>query len=99
MKKKFSRVLGVGLTVALLASLMLVAAPVSAGTLKWTSETIPSTTGKVLQPGIDILDLAVAGDEETIYAVGGGVASLPVVDDNRHWCGTDYCPDSPDSQN
>jgi len=66
MKKKFSRILGVGLTVALLASLMLVAAPASAATLKWTTETIPSSTGD---------------------------SSLPVVDDSRHWCSADYCPD------
>ena len=76
MKHKFSRILGIGLSLMLLMSLLAFAAPVSAGTLKWTTEVIPSDTGKVLQPGSDVLDFAVADDQETIYAVGGGVASL-----------------------
>ena len=70
MKYKFSRILGVGLSLMLLISLLAFAAPVSAGTLKWTTETIPSDTGKVLQ-ACDILDFAVYGDGDTIYAVGG----------------------------
>ena len=70
MKHKFSRILGVGLSLMLLISLLAFAAPVSAGTLKWTTETIPSDTGKVLQP-CDIRDFDVYGDGDTIYAVGG----------------------------
>jgi hypothetical protein len=67
MNKKFSKIVGVGLTFMLLASLLLSAIPVSASTLSWGSETPPSTTGNVLGPaGIDINDLAANGD--TIYA-------------------------------
>ncbi len=69
MKKKFSRILGVGLTVALLASLVLAVVPVSAGTLSWSKVTIPSTVNNVLTPGENITDLAASG--ETIYAVTG----------------------------
>ena len=67
MKRKFSRIVGVGLAFMLLASLMVFAAPVSAATLLWGSEKPPSTTGNVLGPdGININDLAANGD--TIYA-------------------------------
>jgi len=70
MKTKISRIWGVGLVIVLAASLLLAAAPVSAGTLSWSSETIPSTSGKVLQDGANVTDIAVA-DDGTIYAVTG----------------------------
>jgi hypothetical protein len=66
MKKKLTRILGVGVTLALLVSLLAMAVPASAGTLYWSAETIPSTTGRVLLDGSDVTDIAVSGD--TIYA-------------------------------
>ncbi len=71
MYKKFSRILGVGLTLMMLASLIVVATPASpalAGTLSISVERdIPLTESTVLAPaGTDILDLAVKGD--TMYA-------------------------------
>jgi len=68
MNKKISKIWGVGLTLVLAASMLLMAAPVSAGTLSWGTETIPSDSGKVIQLGTDVVDLAVAGDGTTIYA-------------------------------
>ena len=70
MKNKISRIWGVGLVIVLTASLLLAAAPVSAGTLSWGAETIPSTSGKVLQDGASVADIAIA-DDGTIYAVTG----------------------------
>jgi hypothetical protein len=68
MKRKFTKILGVGLTLVLLASLTAFAIPVSAAPLKWTPETIPSTTGNMLAPAThNINDLAAHGD--TIYSV------------------------------
>ena len=62
MKKKIHKIWGVGLVVVLAASLLLSAAPASAGTLDWGTETIPSKTGYALAPGFAVKDLAVAAD-------------------------------------
>ena len=72
MKKKISNIWGVGLVVMLVTTLLLSAAPVSAGTLSWSSETIPETTGEVLAPGSDVNDFEVSGDAQTVYAVSPG---------------------------
>ena len=84
MKKKITKIWGVGLVIVLTASLLLMAAPVSAGTLSWGTETIPSDSGKVIQPGTDVFDLAVAGDGTTIYAAApdASVATLEAVSPN-----------------
>jgi hypothetical protein len=72
MKKKISRILGVAVAVALVASMMVAAAPVSAGVLSLGTETIPSTTGKRVGPDYgNIVDLAVGHDGTTMYAVNG----------------------------
>lgn len=54
--------------VLLVTSWFLSAVPISASTLPWSAETIPSTTGGMVVPGTDISDLAVAGNYSTIYA-------------------------------
>ena len=69
MKKKFARVLGVGLTIALLTSLIVSVTPASAYPLLWYYESnVPKTEANVLAPaaGINIVDLAVNGD--TMFA-------------------------------
>jgi hypothetical protein len=68
MKKK--SILGVALTLMLLGSLVAAAAPVSAGTLSWTAETIPSESDQVLEE-CDVVDIAVTEDGDVIYAAGG----------------------------
>ena len=77
MKKKITRIWGIGFVVILAASLLLSAAPVSAGELSWGSETIVSTTGNRIGPaGVDVVDLAVGGDGTTMWAVTGTTASI-----------------------
>jgi len=62
---------GIGLIVMLLASLFVVAAPASAGDpLTWNMEIPPGATNNILVAGLDIYDMALAGDGSTIYAVG-----------------------------
>ena len=69
MKKKIHKIWGVGLTIVLATSLLLSAAPASAGTLDWgTFSPFPSTTGNVLAPSFNVTDLAVSGDG-VMYAV------------------------------
>ncbi len=69
MKKKLIRIWGIGLTLVLAASLLLSAAPVSAGTLSWGDEDLPDEF--VDTAGDDVVDLAVSGDGSVIYAAIG----------------------------
>jgi len=80
-------ILGVALTLMLLGSLMAAAAPVSGATLDWSSVTLPTTTNKILQPGTDVLDFAIAGDEETIYAAAP-FASTATLRPGSEWSAT-----------
>lgn len=71
MKKKLSRILGVGLAVAMLSSMMVMAAPASAGTLSWGNEAsitnLKANIDNIIAPtDLDVVDIAVAGD--VIYA-------------------------------
>jgi hypothetical protein len=65
MKRKISKILGVAVTVALIASLFTLAAPVSAGTASWSAELEP-TFGVVYKnlcvSGLEINDMAINGD-------------------------------------
>jgi len=88
MKRKITKIWGVGLVTVLIASLLLAAAPVSADTLSWSTETIPSDTGKVIQPGTDVFDLAVAGDGTTIYAAAPWVATASLLTAGANWSTT-----------
>ncbi|HJX13159.1 MAG TPA: hypothetical protein VJ377_06475 [Dehalococcoidales bacterium] len=75
MKRKTAGIAGL-----LLVSLLLPAAPVSAGTAVWSAETIPTVENNFLGPaGVDIRDLAVAPDHTTVYAVPGDSISDNVV--------------------
>ncbi|HEY82297.1 MAG TPA: hypothetical protein G4O01_03290 [Dehalococcoidia bacterium] len=76
MKKKIHKIWGVGVVLVLVASLLFAAAPVSAGTLSWSSESIPSDTGKVLASGSDVSDLAVSADGQTIWATDTATPGL-----------------------
>lgn len=70
MKSKKSRIMGVALTVALLASLFGFAAPVAAQapSMTWGAQAIPSATGLVILDDSDIGDIAVSSDG-TIYVI------------------------------
>jgi hypothetical protein len=80
MKSKKSRILGVALSLALLASLFGFAAPVAAqpGDQNWAAQTIPTATGNVLLNASDVADIAVA-DDGTIYAINNGPAATAAV--------------------
>jgi hypothetical protein len=76
--KTLNKIWGVSLVVAVIASLIVGALPVSAGTNSWGTETIPSTSSKVIVASDDavtpalldteIIDMAVASNGSTIYA-------------------------------
>ena len=71
MKKRITKIWGVALVVAVLASLLMIAAPASAADpLKWNDEVLPSGANIILSAGSDVFDFAVAGDTTTVYAVG-----------------------------
>ena len=96
MKKKFSRILGVAVTVALLASLFGFAAPVAAqpGNMEWLTQTLPTATDEVMNNGSEPVDYAVANDGTTIYAIDTNVlctvsgAILKSVDAGQSWTAT-----------
>lgn len=73
MKSKISKLLAIGLTLSLLASLLAFGTPVSARTLAWSTEIIPSTADNVtVATTVEVVDFAVAADGSTIYAGMGG---------------------------
>ena len=92
MNKKLSKMLGVGLSLALLVSLMVMATPASADTLEWGSEGRPKTDDNLLGwasvnstgglNGVDIVDMAVNGD--IIYAATGTSIYDTSVDDTAN---------------
>ena len=66
MKTKFSKILGVGLTIAVIASIFVVATPASAGNVSWTKDSGPSTVSNV-----DVKAMTVASNGTTGYVVTG----------------------------
>jgi hypothetical protein len=82
MKKRITRILGAGLVIALVASLLMVPAPASAGTLSWGDEDIPDELTTE-----EITAIAFGMDGETIYA-GLDDDTLHMSDDGgRSWSG------------
>ena len=77
MKKRIIRIWGVGLIVALLASMLVMAVPASAADpLTWTTEVIPGPPNRMLMND-NVTDFAVGSDGETIWAVpGAGTANV-----------------------
>jgi len=68
------KLMGVGLVLVLLVSMLVMAVPVSAGTLSWSAKTgsaIPSTTNKIVQDGTSLRDMAVSADGQTIFVAAG----------------------------
>jgi len=63
MKTRISKILGVGLTIAMLASLMVAAVPASAGTLSWGAEKDPTDQiENIVVPNTNIIDIEASGD-------------------------------------
>jgi len=84
LKRKISRIMGVGLAVVIVTTLLAAALPVAAGTLSWSSETIPSDTGKVIEADT-INDIAIAPDGTTIYAALTGNKLYKSTDAGKTW--------------
>ena len=74
MKKKITRIWGIGLALVLAASMLLSVAPVSAGTLSWGAEDLPDKF--VTYDGQDITDISVSGDGSVIYASTNGTSTI-----------------------
>ena len=82
MKNKINKILGVSLTVAILASLLTVAIPVSAGTLSWSEESTGKLSNDVvtqnqIAPNTDVTQIKVEGS--TLYAVAGNATATRLV--------------------
>ena len=96
MKSKKSRILGVALTLAMLASLFVFAVPVAAepGNMEWLTQTLPTATDLVMNNGSEPVDFAVANDGTTIYAIDTNVlinasgAILKSTDAGQSWTAT-----------
>jgi hypothetical protein len=71
MKKKITKIMGIGLALVLASSLLFMALPASAGTLSWGSEDIPEEDNYVLLSGTDIIDIAVGASGDVIYTTNG----------------------------
>ena len=81
--KKISKIMGVVLTLVVLASLMMIGAtPASADQqpLQWNTEAVPSPTTFMLTPGSHIFGLAAGGDGTTLYAAMGLTAVSGIFD-------------------
>jgi hypothetical protein len=89
MKKKISKIWGVGLVVVLLVSMLAFAAPTSAAPLQWSPEDLPSATGFQLEVN-DIVDIAVSGDGDIIWVVADNTTIYRSVDGGVTF--TDYTP-------
>jgi len=106
MKKKIHKIWGLGLVVVLAASLLLSAAPVSAGTLSWGDEDLPDE----LEAG-NVLDLAVFPGGGVIYAAhssgdlfrstnrGESWSSITVVDGKNIMTNPTFVAVAPDDEN
>ncbi|MBI2850571.1 MAG: hypothetical protein HYX80_05950 [Chloroflexi bacterium] len=74
---KISKILGVGLTIAMLTSLLAIATPASAGTLSWSEESTDKLSADAtlnqLVSGSDVNRIAVEGS--TIYAISSAATA------------------------
>ena len=73
MKKRITKLMGIGLVVAVLVSLLISSAPVSAKILDWSPETIPTDSGKVLLTKSPILSNGPAPCFQTNRHIGSKV--------------------------
>jgi len=81
--KKIHKIWGLGLIVVLLVSMLGIVVPASAGTLSWSSETIPGSTGKVILD-CDITDMDISPDG-TIWASTNTTTLYKSTDGGSSW--------------
>jgi hypothetical protein len=85
MKKRITKIWGIGLIVALLAGMLVAATPASAADpLEWNDVFLPGPANETMVSGGDIYDFDIAGDGTTIYAVGSDGTNT-----NMCWKSTD----------
>ncbi len=89
MKNRFTKILCVVLTLAVLASMLVVATPASAGYNSWTLSTGPDGLNPVDVASIDIVDMAIASNGTTGYAVAGG-GVYKTNDGGKTWTPTSF---------
>jgi hypothetical protein len=89
MKTRISKLLAIGLTLVLLASLFAFAAPVSARPLGWSTEVIPSGANEVIE-ATNVVDIAVGEDGSTIYVGNGGSTLYKSVNRGVAWAPNDF---------
>jgi len=110
MKKKIHKIWGLGLVVVLAASLLLSAAPVSAGTLSWGDEDLPdelemgSITDLAVFPGGSVIYAAhdMAGADGKIFRStnrGESWSSITVVDGSNVMTDPTFVAVAPDDEN
>jgi len=97
MKNKFLKILGVGLTVAVLASLLVAVAPVSAGNEAFSLDSSLALIPGKLAAGTDILDIAVAANGTTGYAGVSDNTVWKTSDGGNNWAKTAYAGGTPSS--
>ena len=93
MKKKLSKIVGVALTLALLSSMVLAAAPVAAGDGIWTKTKVPASgAGKALTTGtIGALGQSIDGTLFAVDSLGTGNKDLyKSTDGGRAWAATGF---------
>ncbi len=85
MKKKITKIWGVGLILMMVVSLLLWTAPAMAGnTMEWDDESVPDTDDYVILAK-DIVGLAVAEGGLAIYAVAGEAYLYVSTDKGKTW--------------
>ena len=89
MKKRITKIWGVGLTIVLAASLLLAAAPTSAGTLSWGDEDLPDE----IEAG-NITDVAVFPGGGVIYAAHDSGSVFRSTNVGKSWSSITVITDS-----
>ncbi|MFC2022528.1 hypothetical protein ACFLTR_04925, partial [Chloroflexota bacterium] len=99
MKKKLTRILGVGLTIVLLTSLIVMATPASASTLSWGAEDNPAdeVEWNIGLVGTNIVDIAANGD--TVFAATNNITEplFKSIDGGMTWTSLATSDDFPAS--
>jgi len=102
MKNKLTKILGVGLTLAVLASLMIAAIPTSASTLSWGSEKDPAHSDykNLLSPaaGSSITDVAANGDVVFASTDSGVYPLFKSTDGGANWYGLENSESFPEGE-
>jgi len=77
--KNITRIMGIVLTLALLAGMIMAAVPASAAELNWSNITIPNTTNYQITIASTVTAMAASPDGKTIFAWNNGTNSATTV--------------------